>query len=393
MDAWNPDQLKRMQKGGNAKLNSFLLEYGIQKGMDIKEKYNSKAAEFYREKLRAEVDGHSYTPPPPSDVLQLSAMSRSKSYGGGLKSKSTWDEWDSPRNSDGAFGNEEQLMPLSKSNGNGSGHLSGHKGLQALQASAASKEDFFSRKIAENAAKPEGLPPSQGGKYVGFGSTPSVPPRNQTKGGGDDVSEMFSRGMSGLGVWAGQAANAARDQASNFSAALKDSGMTDKIGQSAQLAAERTREYGNKGWSLLRSAYASAASRIEQSAAQQGYKIDLGSRKFSGSSYSRVEGSAAPEGFNAVSFEENGLDDNSLIHHHNDDHNRGFGTDVGYGGDDWGRENEWQQETYRAPAAKDVTDRKYQKQQQDEWGGWEDAPPHDGLGDAANEDANDWGKW
>ena len=45
MDAWSPDQLKKMQLGGNDKLNAFLETYGVQKHTDIKEKYNSKAAE------------------------------------------------------------------------------------------------------------------------------------------------------------------------------------------------------------------------------------------------------------------------------------------------------------------------------------------------------------
>lgn len=34
--------------------------------------------------------------------------------------------------------------------------------LPTVQASAADKDNFFSRKIAENASRPEGLPPSQG---------------------------------------------------------------------------------------------------------------------------------------------------------------------------------------------------------------------------------------
>lgn len=48
MDSWNPDQLKKMQAGGNAKLNNFLKNYGIDKYTDIAEKYNSKAAEVCR---------------------------------------------------------------------------------------------------------------------------------------------------------------------------------------------------------------------------------------------------------------------------------------------------------------------------------------------------------
>jgi len=45
MDSWSADQLKKMQKGGNNKLNSFLKTYGIEKHQDITTKYNSEAAQ------------------------------------------------------------------------------------------------------------------------------------------------------------------------------------------------------------------------------------------------------------------------------------------------------------------------------------------------------------
>ena len=45
MDAWSPDQLKRMQLGGNDKLNEFLVKWGTAKETSIKEKYNSPGAE------------------------------------------------------------------------------------------------------------------------------------------------------------------------------------------------------------------------------------------------------------------------------------------------------------------------------------------------------------
>lgn len=45
MDAWNATQLKKMQNGGNDKMNSFLQKYGISKTTDIPVKYNSPAAE------------------------------------------------------------------------------------------------------------------------------------------------------------------------------------------------------------------------------------------------------------------------------------------------------------------------------------------------------------
>ena len=45
MDAWSGDQLKKMQLGGNDALNAFLAKYSVDKFTDIKEKYNSQAAE------------------------------------------------------------------------------------------------------------------------------------------------------------------------------------------------------------------------------------------------------------------------------------------------------------------------------------------------------------
>ena len=62
--------------------------------------------------------------------------------------------------------------------------------------------------LQENASKPEGLPPNQGGKYVGFGSTPapsSKPSRPGGAGGGlDDYQQYLSKGISQLTTVAGQ---------------------------------------------------------------------------------------------------------------------------------------------------------------------------------------------
>lgn len=44
-------------------------------------------------------------------------------------------------------------------------------------------EDFFARKGSENFGRPEGLAPSQGGKYAGFGSEP-IPASGAGGGGG-----------------------------------------------------------------------------------------------------------------------------------------------------------------------------------------------------------------
>jgi hypothetical protein len=47
MDSWSAEQLKKMQLGGNKKMNDFFKEYGVSKTTDIVTKYNSRAAEVH----------------------------------------------------------------------------------------------------------------------------------------------------------------------------------------------------------------------------------------------------------------------------------------------------------------------------------------------------------
>ncbi|KAF4691962.1 ADP-ribosylation factor GTPase-activating protein 1 [Perkinsus olseni] len=56
MDTWNPKQLKKMEVGGNSKFNKFCREMEIDK-MSISEKYNTKAAEYYRNYIQALAEG------------------------------------------------------------------------------------------------------------------------------------------------------------------------------------------------------------------------------------------------------------------------------------------------------------------------------------------------
>jgi hypothetical protein len=76
----------------------------------------------------------------------------------------------SPHSSHGSFGSSRT------SSNPDLGRSGGDYSQSQLLASAANKETFFARKQQENASRPEGLPPNQGGKYVGFGSGGSRPP-------------------------------------------------------------------------------------------------------------------------------------------------------------------------------------------------------------------------
>lgn len=271
MDSWNPDQLKKMQAGGNGKLNNFLKTYGVDKYMDITDKYNSKAAEFYREVIRAEVEGRSYTPPPPSQVppptsggsMRSAAPTMSTSRNASAKNLDDWGDWGDNK-------------PAS----NGSKFSTGSEYTRSqLEASATGKESFFARKIAENATKPDHLPPSQGGKYVGFGSSPAPQPRAGAGAGGvEDLSVAFSKGLTTLTHAAEAAAGALKQGTQNVQRSLQEKQVGEVVSQNAKVVGEKAAEVAKTGWTGLKSLYASVASTVEQAAKQHGYNVDLGAK-------------------------------------------------------------------------------------------------------------------
>jgi ADP-ribosylation factor GTPase-activating protein 1 len=57
MDSWKPVHLKMMQLGGNRRFNDFLKEHGIPEDMPIREKYSTRAADWYRKNLSALAEG------------------------------------------------------------------------------------------------------------------------------------------------------------------------------------------------------------------------------------------------------------------------------------------------------------------------------------------------
>lgn len=230
MDAWNPDQLKKMQAGGNGKLNAFFQQHGVDKAVDIKVKYNNRVAEVYRDKIRAEVEGRPFTAPAPGSIkVDLSAAGPSP--GGGA-----------------ANGRGEYTMAQ-------------------LQASASSKDAFFERRKLENASKPEGLPPSQGGKYVGFGG-----------GAGEDVSQLLSKGIQSLSVAAGSVGATAGEALRHGTAQVSTLLAEKHVAETAKELKEKSAALASAGWSGLRSLYANVASTVESAAKESGYKIDLGAR-------------------------------------------------------------------------------------------------------------------
>ncbi|KAJ6538498.1 ArfGap-domain-containing protein [Mycena vulgaris] len=161
MDTWQPDQLKRMQIGGNTAFKQFMKSYspaeqgGYKEGNSPYEVYHCWAATQYREKLDAEIAGKEWTqaaPPPPS-------LSSSTDSAGLRKSRA------SARSNTGSSLRSDSSSPASF------GSPRGTPDLGPDQKSA--NESYFATLGQANASRSAELPPSQGGRYQGFGSTPA----------------------------------------------------------------------------------------------------------------------------------------------------------------------------------------------------------------------------
>ncbi|KAK9289356.1 hypothetical protein L1049_007511 [Liquidambar formosana] len=284
MDSWSEIQLKKMEAGGNEKLNAFFSQYGIPKETDIVAKYNTNAASVYRDRIQALAEGRPWRDPP---VVQESVgigkkkpplgQSGGNGGGGGYGNNGGWDSWD---NDDGFRSNTD--MRRNQSTGNFGGGSGGRGSVPArsrstediytrsqLEASAANKESFFAKKMVENESRPEGLPPSQGGRYVGFGSTP--PPSQSSSAQGDvlrDTVSVVSQGFGRLSVVAASAAQSAANvvQAGTkeITSKVREGGYDHKVNETVNVVTAKTTEIGQRTWGIMKGVMAIASQKVEE---------------------------------------------------------------------------------------------------------------------------------
>ena len=123
---------------------------------------------------------------------------------------------------------------------------------EEYQASASNKDAYFARKQAENATREEGLHPSQGGKYVGFGSSP-MPEKNTA--GVNDITSMLSTGWSKLATSATAVASQATTKVSAAAKSIDEQAragqLTANVQSGAQTALTQAQELGTTGWGML----------------------------------------------------------------------------------------------------------------------------------------------
>ena len=163
MDKWKDVELEKMKVGGNKRAKDFLADQSDwNHGGNITAKYNSKAAALYRDKITTEARGQTWS------EESSSAKNYKSSYIGSSSGGSN-----SSYSSNGVKTSKSYAGGMSDHSGGGGGGGGYQSGPPDITSSEfkAQKEDFFGRKQAENAMRREDLPPSQGGKYAGFGSS------------------------------------------------------------------------------------------------------------------------------------------------------------------------------------------------------------------------------
>ncbi|KAJ4849399.1 putative ADP-ribosylation factor GTPase-activating protein agd6 [Turnera subulata] len=363
MDSWSEIQIKKMEAGGNDRLNAFFAQYGIAKETDIVAKYNTNAASVYRDRIQALAEGKPWRDPP---VVKEGAGSRKKpplaqSGGSNHGGNGGWDSWDN----DDSYRSPNEIrrnQSVGDFRGNGNGGAGGAPvrsrstediySRAQLEASAANKDNFFARRMAENESKPEGIPPSQGGKYVGFGSSPA--PSSQRNAQQQDVLSVMSQGFGKLSMVAAsaaqQAASAVQAGTKEITSKVKEGGYDYKVNETVNVVTAKTSEIGHRTWGIMKGVMALASQKVEEYA-KDGWKNDNWQRNESeGNGYYQEFNKQENKGWNSSP----GGQSSSTVHNNS------------YNSSSW---DDWDQKDNRKDNSVKVTT----SHSNDGWAGWDDA--------------------
>ena len=163
MDAFKASEIERMRLGGNANWRAFFEEHDDtqMRGLSwddatIAERYSGEVGDEWKERLSAKVEGRDYVPGEKKEAAKAPSPAPTPTpHSAALK------------------GAQRSGTPL----GGTGGHNSSTNSRTASPSRGKVKVDdkYFARLGADNASRPADLPPSQGGKYGGFGSSPMPP--------------------------------------------------------------------------------------------------------------------------------------------------------------------------------------------------------------------------
>lgn len=148
MDQFKPEELMRMDLGGNGNCGDYFSANGVDLTLPAKQKYDNYVANDYKEKLSALVNG---------------------------------EEWEQPDHTgEELFSTQQPTQTINKQT---SFTNSANNSTSSFKPPAKEdNEQYFAKLGNANNGRPDHIPPSQGGKYQGFGSAPA-PAKAASNGG------------------------------------------------------------------------------------------------------------------------------------------------------------------------------------------------------------------
>jgi ADP-ribosylation factor GTPase-activating protein 1 len=230
MDSWSDKQLALMKNGGNKNCNDYLKARGIDPRTPIKAKYESDAAQLYKEVLKARVEGRPEptTLPPP----------KNRNAGSGPSSMNSMSSNGSGFGSAHAGGGDP----------NGMERLAGETDQQYIARQTRLKEEARAR-MAAKFGNSGGRMGGVGSSMQGIGSNPSYNPSSGGYGGGPDLDSVVS-----------SVSGAFSSGLSFVSSVVNDESTRSAVSNLGSTATS----YGGSFWSSLKNTVSDVATSIAQ---------------------------------------------------------------------------------------------------------------------------------
>jgi len=211
--------------------------------MSIQQKYNTKAAALYRDKIATLAQGKEWS----------EATSTAQNYSSAKAPVQTHSTVRLSQNS-GLSGSKSYQDVGSAGSGYQNNDSGGYQNFDAPEF-RDQKQSFFNRLQEENNSRPDNVPPSQGGKYAGFGYQKDPIPKSQSQEIFDTTVSSLASGWSLFSLGAAKVASAAKENVSKYgniaSQKVREGNLLEEVGSGVTSIATKVGDIGKKGWSSL----------------------------------------------------------------------------------------------------------------------------------------------
>ncbi|KAG7196022.1 Zn finger-containing GTPase- Activating Protein for ARF [Scheffersomyces spartinae] len=172
MDLFKPDEVLKLERGGNDRLKSYFEEHGVDMSLPARLKYDNYVAEDYKQLMVCEIEGREFVPEDHTGQ-KLPTIGDENVHSNTPSSSGTG----TPTTMQSFGLNQQDPLQSRRSTG-----------INSQQK--AKSEAYFAELGNLNDLRPEHLPPSQGGKYAGFGNTPVPQKATSGSGGGGSLNDL-----------------------------------------------------------------------------------------------------------------------------------------------------------------------------------------------------------